>query len=237
MSNLLVQRYGKSKQHQLRIVRCIVRNEHPDNDRFCADVSRWLGWPIETVINQKYNGDAFAVWEHRRYMSNRQGAPCIIELKKELRWQLEKDWHPDYQAFGFSFDEKDRADDFAGYNPDVRLLRILEEEKITKDLCAVLVHQAGLALPEMYRLGFRNNNCIGCVKATSPGYWAKVRHYFPDIFNRIAVLSRELGARLAVLRGVRVFIDEIPLDYDWRRYDRSYGFDCGLLCGPKRGNL
>jgi len=165
MSKLLVQKFGKSKDHELRIVRCRVINEHQDNDRFSDDVQKWIDYPIEIVMNEKYAGDADRVWRERRYMAGINGAVCTIELKKVPRWELESAWHPDYQAYGFSFDEKGRADQFEEFNPETRLIRILEERKITKQMCAIMVSGAGIELPVLYRMGFRNNNCIGCVKA------------------------------------------------------------------------
>jgi hypothetical protein len=50
------------------------------------------------------------------------------------------------------------------------------------------------------------------VKATSPAYWALVRQHFPDKFDRMAKLSRELDVRLCRINDVRSFIDEIPAD-------------------------
>jgi len=51
------------------------------------------------------------------------------------------------------------------------------------------------------------------VKATSPNYWALVRKTFPQKFERMAKLSRELDVRLCLIKGERSFIDEIPLDH------------------------
>ena len=76
-----------------------------------------------------------------------------------------------------------------------------------------MVESRGVKLPEMYRLGFQNNNCIPCVKATSPDYWALVRKTHPAEFARMVKLSRDLGVRLARIKGERVFIDEIPQDW------------------------
>jgi hypothetical protein len=81
----------------------------------------------------------------------------------------------------------------------------------------------------MYKLGFSNNNCIACAKATSIVYWARTRHHFPAEFARMAELSRRLGCRLTRLKGKRIFLDEIPADIDWRKKDRE-NFDCSLLC-------
>ena len=41
----------------------------------------------------------------------------------------------------------------------------------------------------MYKLGYKNNNCIGCVKGQA-GYWNKIRKDFPDVFDQ---MSKDLG--------------------------------------------
>jgi len=214
---------------ELRIVRCVVANEHADNDRFHTDVERWIGRPIERIQSEKYL-DCWAVWEERKFLSGIKGAPCTAEMKKVPRWAFERVWAPDYQVFGFSSDEAKRADRFLALNPEVRLLRLLESEHITKPMCATLIEGAGIELPAMYRMGFSNNNCICCVKATSIVYWARSRHFFPVEFSRMAELSRRLGCRLTRLLGKRIFIDEIPLDFHWEtKYDRNRA-ECGVLC-------
>lgn len=47
----------------------------------------------------------------------------------------------------------------------------------------------------MYKLGYNHNNCIGCVKG-GKGYWNKIREDFPEQFERMAKLERELGYKL-----------------------------------------
>jgi hypothetical protein len=103
----------------------------------------------------------------------------------------------------------------------------LIEKGLTKAACLGLLHNAGIELPAMYRLGFQNNNCIPCVKATSPAYWSLVRQQFPDQFERMAKLSRQLGARLCRLNSKRVFIDEIPEDHPTTQ--RTV-LSCDFLC-------
>lgn len=91
-----------------------------------------------------------------------------------------------------------------------------------------MVEAAGIIIPMMYRLEFQNNNCIGCVKATSPVYWNRVRRFFPDVFEARAKLSREIGCRLVRVKGVRIFLDELdPLDGD---RDIEPPIDCSLAC-------
>lgn len=215
---------------ELRIVRCVVNNEHSDNDRFHADVERWIGRPIERAASTEY-ADCWDVWERRKYMSGVAGAPCTAAMKKAVRWQIEREWSPDYQVFGFSSDETKRATKFSALNPEVRLLNVLIDAGISKPQCAQIIRDAGIALPVMYGLGFKNNNCIGCVKATSPAYWANVRAHFPGVFDRMAGMSRRLNCRLTRIKGKRVFIDEIPVDFTGR--DRSAPVECGVLCGQE----
>ena len=88
----------------------------------------------------------------------------------------------------------------------------LIERGLLKEHCLDMVQRAGIALPPLYALGFRNNNCIPCVKAQSPAYWALVRREFPEKFDRMAKLSRELGVTLCRIDGERRFIDEVPFD-------------------------
>lgn len=216
----------------VRIVRCVVANEHPDNDRFHADVEKWIGRPIERHASTEF-ADCWEVWEKRRYLSGVKGAPCTAAMKKAVRWDLEREWSPDFHVFGFSYDEQKRANDFLAQNPEVRLLRPLEDAKITKPMCAQMIEGAGIEPGAMYKLGFKNNNCICCVKATSLAYWARCRHYFPAEFARMAELSRRIGCRLTRLKGKRIFIDEIPVDYDWQKKDHSKAVECGVLCGTR----
>ena len=65
------------------------------------------------------------------------------------------------------------------------------------------------------------------MKATSPAYWALVRKEFPDKFERMVKLSRDLGVRLARIDDERVFIDEIPADY---AVTAPIAPDCDFLC-------
>lgn len=226
MSKLLVDLYPND---DVRIVRCVVENEHEDNDRFHTDVEGWIGRPIEKLHSLEF-ADCWDVWEKRKYISGIKGAPCTIEMKKAVRWRLEKEWQPDYQSFGFSLGETSRHERFLSGNPEVRLLSPLIDAKITKPDCALLIEGAGIELPVMYKLGFSNNNCIACAKATSIVYWARTRHYFPEQFARMDELSYRLGCRLTRLKGKRIFLRDIPPDFDWQKKDRSRDIECGVLC-------
>lgn len=197
-------------------VYCETGAEHPDNQRFIADCETWFGRPVQRIRSERY-ADTWAVWEGRRYLSGINGAPCTGELKfaPRLDFQLPSDRH----VFGYTADGTDRkrADKLRATYPEMKIETPLIDAGLTKANVLALVAGAGIALPVMYGLGFHNNNCIPCVKATSPAYWALIRQHFPAEFERMAALSRKLGARLTILRreggqNIRGFIDEIPLD-------------------------
>ena len=95
----------------------------------------------------------------------------------------------------------------------MRLSWILRDLKISKADCLWMLKESGIKTPALYDLGYKNNNCLGCVKASSALYWNMVRRDFPDVFQRRAEQSRRFGARLTRVNGVRVFLDELPIDY------------------------
>ena len=66
------------------VARCVVDNEHPDNDRFAQDVARWLGVEILNLRSSRYR-DCWDVWEKRRFLNSPNGALCTVEMKKKVR--------------------------------------------------------------------------------------------------------------------------------------------------------
>lgn len=225
-AKLCVMKYGDACE----VVTCdTLINEHPDNGRFLADVERWIGRPI-TVLRSPEFATVEEVFAKTRYMAGIAGARCTVELKKRVReaYQREGDAH----VFGYTTEERQRADDFEANNPAVHVEWTLIEEGVSKEDCYRHLVDAGIALPAMYDLGFDHNNCLGCVKATSPDYWNRTRRLFPEVFARRAAQSRELGVRLARYRGERVFLDELPADADAGEPDDA--IDCGPVCVTPR---
>jgi len=193
-------------------VYCETGAEHPDNERFLVDVARWLGREVTRLRSERY-ADTWEVFEKRRYLAGVEGALCTVELKVMPRLAFQRP--TDVHVFGYTADAADvaRAERLRANYPELTIRTPLIERGLTKQGCLAMVERAGIALPPMYALGFQNNNCIPCVKATSPAYWALVRQSFPAEFSRMATLSRELDVRLCRLDGERAFIDEIPLDH------------------------
>jgi hypothetical protein len=192
-------------QRDLVIARIVLTSEHEDNERFAADCSVWYGRYIATLRSTEYE-DTWDVWQSRRYIAGIAGAPCTTALKKAVRFEFQR--ADDLHIFGYTIEEQKRADQFRKSNPELDVEFPLIDAHLTKADCHAIVRAAGIELPAMYRLGFGNNNCIGCPKGGA-GYWNMIRRHFPEQFARMATLSRELGARLVKQDGARVFLDEL----------------------------
>ncbi len=196
------------------IARCETNNEDPDNYRFEADVMRFLNRSVTILKSEKYDS-VWDVWQKRHYMAGIHGAVCTVEMKLAPRLAFQKP--TDLHVFGYTADKLDveRFHRFKDNYPELMVLAPLIEAKLTKAACLAIVESWGINLPRSYEMGFPNANCLqtGCVKATSPSYWALYRQRFPDNFDRTAAYAREIGARLTRIRGQRVFIDEIPADW------------------------
>lgn len=183
------------------LVYCDTGSEHPDNARFVADVEKWLRVKVVVLKYEKY-ADHFDVIEKTRYINGPNGARCTVELKKRLRFDFQQ--VGDVQYFGYTVDEKHRAARLTEAYPEINAKFPLISNGLDKEQCIGLLWKWNIELPKMYRLGFNNNNCIGCVKG-GMGYWNKIRREFPEQFERMARIEREIGA--TCIKGV--YLDEL----------------------------
>lgn len=197
--------------------------EHPDNARFMQDVSKWIGQEIKILRSPRY-ADIFEVFRGERFIKGINGAPCTRILKRDVR--IAYSTNGDRHVLGLTADEGKRIKEFNERNQQVWTEWVLQDAGITKKDCYRILTQAGIELPAMYRLGYRNNNCIGCVKGGA-GYWNKIRRDFPEAFDRMAKLERELSATICKHRGKRVYLDELPKGAG--RFENE-DIECGTLC-------
>jgi hypothetical protein len=212
---------------ELVIVNCdLGSSEDADNHRFAADCEDWFGKPITRIKSPKY-ANIDEVFEGRKYHAGIAGAPCTGELKfaPRLDFQLPSDTH----LWGYTADASDvrRFERMMLTYPEMRQRAPLIERGITKEACHAMLERAGIKRPRVYDLGFPNGNCIGCVKATSPGYWSLVRLHFPETFARRADQSRRFGSRLVRVNDERLFLDELPAN--WPTTDAAVP-SCDFLC-------
>lgn len=208
---------------------CEVKEEHPDNKRFLRDCEKWFGQDIIVLGNDKYDRSIYEVFERTRYLKGVKGARCTGELKKAVRESFER--HDDKQVFGYTVEEQGRVDRFIDANNDVHIWPILIEKGLAKQDCLAMLERASIELPEMYKLGYRNNNCIGCVKGEA-GYWNKIRVDFPDVFERMAQMEEKLGRTVCKIyeggEPKRIPLRELPADKG--DYPKEQEIECGIFC-------
>lgn len=215
-------------EYEVLVVNCDTRpSEHMDNYRFSREVEEWIGQPIIYIKSDKYQ-TVDEVFEKTKYMAGVKGARCTTELKKLPRMAFAKP--DDVHVFGFTIDEIKRTQEFKARNPDLILKWVLIESWMSRRDCLDAIQRAGIKLPSMYKLGYDNNNCPGCVKASSPWYWSNIRKHFPDVFHRRCEQSRKLGVRLVeITHHNRIFLDELPMA-EFPKNGKE-----NLSCGPECG--
>lgn len=210
-------------------------SEHPDNSRFLADCTRWFDHPVTVLKSGKY-ADTWAVWEGERFIAGVQGAPCTGFMKRAPTYAFQQPG--DILVFGYTVEEQARADSFRRQNFEQAFETPLIDAGLTKADCLAMIQRAGIELPEMYRLGYHNNNCIGCPKG-GMGYWNKIRRDFPETFERMAALQRKLGPGSGFLRdhgaNKRITLDE--LDPARGNHKTEPNIECSLMCHAAEADI
>jgi 3'-phosphoadenosine 5'-phosphosulfate sulfotransferase (PAPS reductase)/FAD synthetase len=212
---------NRIKGLETRIFYCETGSHHPDNLRFLRDCENWIGHKIEIVQNQKY-ASVDDLIEKERFLNGPDGAKCTQQLKIAVRKSIQRPGS-DLQVFGFHAGEVDRAMEYRQNWPEVRLMCPLIDDGLFHDDCLALLRRAGIELPLLYRQGFKNNNCIACVKG-GKGYFNKIRVLYPQAFAKRAKQEREIGR--SCINGT--FLDE--LDPEAGRYESEPDIACEGLC-------
>jgi PP-loop superfamily ATP-utilizing enzyme len=234
-AKIALKKYGK----KVIVYYCdTFKYEHPDNRRFFLEVQRWLGIKIRVIKSADFS-DTHDVWTKTGWLMGIGGARCTTELKKLPRQDFQKP--DDVHILGYTYEETKRIELFNKTNPELKTENLLFDNGMTREQCFEYFRSSNIELPMMYRLGYKNNNCIGCVKGQA-GYWNKIRVDFPKEFAYMANLERSLGAigpdgkrkgvainkRYEGEKRIRVFLDE--LDPKAGRYDIEPSIECGIFC-------
>lgn len=216
------------KYGNIEAVYCRVQEEHEDNLRFLDDFTRVTKIPVKVIMDEPSQGSIFNVFLKRGYIKNQYGAPCTMILKKDMRKSYQRP--DDIQVFGYTVEEQDRADRFIDGNNDVNEDFILMSNNVTKQDCYEYLTKLGLDLPVMYKLGYSNNNCVGCVKG-GMGYWNKIRKDFPEQFQKMAKVERIIGHAINKDKNGSVYLDELAPNRG--RFKDDAPGDCGFTCETK----
>lgn len=168
--------------------------EDSDNERFMHDCEQWFGTKVRVIKSDKY-ASTWDLWESKKYLCGPKGAPCTGELKVKPLSAAELPG--DIGIIGYTADPQDakRVKQLQGIKPYAQWEFPLIERGIRKAECLAMLERVGIRPPRVYALGFHNANCIPCVKATSPRYWALMRRTFPEEFARMDAICKRIGAK------------------------------------------
>ncbi|AGM14114.1 hypothetical protein P2559Y_0051 [Croceibacter phage P2559Y] len=215
-----IQVYGKENCRVIFIDTC---NEHPDTYRFFIDCEKLFGLKIEIITGIKdyvpkiesyknifldralyfqpnkntHYKSIVDVWEWYASLNVSFGAVCSTDLKRGVRekWQLENTYT--HQVFGFEFDKKEfnRAMAMKLNHPKANPIFPLLMYGFDKKDCIETLNLLGVKIPQAYKDGLRNNNCLGseygCVQG-GIGYWQMIHRTDPAMYFRRARLEHLL---------------------------------------------
>lgn len=221
---------NKSTYHKpLIIVNNYVEQEHPDNARFLQDCEKWFEHDITVTKNEKYDGDIYKVFESEHMIKQKFFAPCTEKLKREVRDKMMEEG--DVIVIGFTVEEKKRYARFKEATTNYTVWAPLIENNFNKADCFDLMNRAGIELPAMYKQGYRNNNCIGCVKG-GMGYWNKIRKDYPLQFQRMSDLEQRFGEGAFLFRDPKTSkrISLKDLDPNAGNYAQEEDSQCSVMC-------
>ena len=198
-----------------------IDDQHIDTIRFLKDCEMALGRDIE-ILQSQYKS-VNDVIKQFRFINSPYGARCTQVLKKRVRKEWEHGKEDLTYIWGYDIEEKARAERLEESMPEFKHKFPLIERQLKKEDCHGILKELGIKRPLMYDLGYKNNNCIGCVKG-GMGYWNKIRKDFPVIFEERALLEREIGA--SCLR--KIYLDE--LDPYSGRFEDEIVEECNIIC-------
>jgi len=216
---------SKKYGDRLEAVYCKVAEEHPDNLRFLHQFEETTGIQVKIIGDGSKDCSIYEVFRSRKFIKGQTGAPCTMVLKKDVRKAYQR--HDDVQVFGYTAEEGHRVDRFIDANNEVDTDFILVDKNISKQDCMDWFQSMGFSMPTMYAKGYPNNNCVGCVKG-GMGYWNAIRNDFPDAFDKMAKLEREIGHAVNKDKNGPVYLDE--LDPNRGNFTRDVPKDCGFTC-------
>lgn len=181
--------YGKDNT---RVIFIDTFNEGDDTYRFLKDCEKWYDIKIETISSNKYNSIQ-EVWESFNSLNVATGAICSTMLKRKVREDWQKNNQFSYQVFGFDVDEIKRVKSMSLNNKKINPIYPLLLHGLNKKDCIQILQNNNIKIPNMYNLGFHNNNCFktGCVQG-GIGYWKKMQQEYPLKFDAMAEIEHKL---------------------------------------------
>ena len=209
-----------------------IADQHTDSIRFIKDCEKAIGKEIQIMKSNEYKSVEECVRAFGGFRNPSNGfAPCTNRLKKRVRkeWEEQPNDYDLTYVWGFDLAEKARAERTVEANPQAsHEFPLIDKELSKEDVHGLFERTFDFARPQMYEMGYPNNNCIGCVKG-GMGYWNHIRKDFPDVFESRAKLERLVGhSILKDGNGTPIYLDE--LEPDRGNMNTEVFPDCSIMC-------
>ena len=209
--------------------------EHPDNERFIADCEKWYGKKILRAKSPKFSCPLEVA--KKELFNTPYGAPCTKYLKKEVRQKYIMPLYPadvvHILGFEYTKHEVNRALRWKEQQTPNCYFPLIEQ-RLTKTDCLMRLQSAGIEIPMMYKLGYHNNNCIGCFKAGA-GYWNKIRKDFPRVFEETSQVEQDTKHTILKKDGKQLYLKDLP-ETMGNHKDLDIP-ECGLFCDIEMAGL
>lgn len=183
--------------------------EHPDLYRFLDDLSKYLDHPI---ISDSDGRTPDQLFRDNNALANNRMPFCSRILKAERLQKYYKDG--DVLLFGINSYEPQRAQRLIGVYQMVAVKRraypklrfpLIENNISDTELVAFFI-EAGIEIPELYKLGFAHNNCAGgCVRAGKRS-WKLLLEKLPEVYSAREAIEEELRNKTG--KDIHFFKDE-----------------------------
>ena len=211
---------------------------HEDNKRFLKDCEKWYNKKIYTARSLDFDSPLDVA--KKELFNTPYGAPCTKYLKRRVRQNIIM---PYYTAknidpihilgFEYNIHEVNRALRWREQHTKKCAFPLILKG-YDKARCLLELKKADIDLPAMYKLGYNNNNCIGCFKG-GIGYWNKIKKDFPETFKKVAELEKQTGHTCLKKNGKQLYLYDITPTMG-RHKDLDIP-DCGLFCNIETQGL
>lgn len=211
--------------------------EHKDLYRFLDDIEKKLETPILRDSDGRSPEEVF----YKESMLGNNRFPLCSKILKAKR--LQKFIQPgDVVYFGIDKTEAHRAVRIKAIYDEMQVSSRfpLIENDVSKDEVRSTIQGMGIAVPAMYAMGFKHNNCSGgCVRA-GKGSWSLLYRTMPDVYAERERVETEFGEYIGkpvsymkdmTLRQLREKLEEQPL-FQFDDDDKS-AVECVGICSTE----
>ena len=211
MAKLVIEEYGHK---DVILLYSDTKSEHPDADRFRAEVCKYLEHEMTVVADGR---DLWQLIDDNYAIPGNFMPFCTRELKQVPSTRFLQSLGEEYiEYLGFGPDEirrAQRADARAAQEGKKCRYPLLEHGVSSEECKRIIRDEWKICLPDPYKY-LKHNNCIPCFKAGSKGYWAAIAKHYPEQFEKACQAEEKWNYTVFKNMTLRDFDNTISKDLD-----------------------